>query len=245
MNRFVRLYPASWRVRYGAEFEALLADRPPSLADRIDIVRGAFDARLHPQRPGQPIPIGHRMPGLAVALAGLLVCIAFTGIALTGPGADWGGTESLLGIAVVLGIVGLPGTYMERYARPLQWAFCGGVGLILAAAVLPWPLDILALFGWWTLLLGGSLALAAARAGLPARASWMIVGVAFVPEFLISTGLSGVGAGLDGGNDRLAILALVLPYGLAWLLVGLLLMARGSPTFDDPVTSIDPATIAA
>ncbi len=69
MSRLVSLYPASWRSRYEDEFLAVLESRPPTVADRFDILRGAMDARLHPQVPGR-----HRVPdwsGVA-PLAGLL-----------------------------------------------------------------------------------------------------------------------------------------------------------------------------
>lgn len=49
MSGILRLYPQAWRDRYGEEFEALLADRPPSARHRLDIVRGALDAHLHPE----------------------------------------------------------------------------------------------------------------------------------------------------------------------------------------------------
>jgi hypothetical protein len=49
MSGLLRLYPRPWRDRYGEEFEALLADRPPTPRHRLDIVRGALDAHLHPQ----------------------------------------------------------------------------------------------------------------------------------------------------------------------------------------------------
>ena len=52
MTRLVALYPRGWRDRYEDEFLALLEERPPDPLDRIDIVRGAVDARLHPQRRG-------------------------------------------------------------------------------------------------------------------------------------------------------------------------------------------------
>ncbi len=42
----VRLYPASWRERYGAEFEALLAECLRTPLDVLDIVLGAVDAHL-------------------------------------------------------------------------------------------------------------------------------------------------------------------------------------------------------
>ena len=52
MSRLVALYPRPWRDRYEDEFLALLAERPPDPVERLDIVRGAIDARLHPQVKG-------------------------------------------------------------------------------------------------------------------------------------------------------------------------------------------------
>lgn len=49
LPRLLRMYPAPWRDRYGAEVADLLAARPPTTRDRIDIVLGAIDARLNPQ----------------------------------------------------------------------------------------------------------------------------------------------------------------------------------------------------
>ena len=55
MTRLIGLYPRTWRDRYEDEFLALLAERPPDPLDRLDIVRGAIDARLHPQVKGSPV----------------------------------------------------------------------------------------------------------------------------------------------------------------------------------------------
>jgi len=41
-----RLYPPSWRNRYGAEFEALLEECLHSPLDVLDVILGAFDAHL-------------------------------------------------------------------------------------------------------------------------------------------------------------------------------------------------------
>ena len=49
MTSLVRLYPRDWRDRYEDEFLSLLAERPPDARDRVDIVRGAIDARIRPQ----------------------------------------------------------------------------------------------------------------------------------------------------------------------------------------------------
>lgn len=88
MSAILRLYPRAWRERYGDELLALLEDRPPSTLDLVDLVRGAFDARLHPQLPGtQPVtperknPMSDRLPGLAAIGGGLLF---LAGVAMIG-----------------------------------------------------------------------------------------------------------------------------------------------------------------
>jgi len=47
VSAVLRAYPRSWRERYGAEMQALLADREPGWGDLLDLARGALDARLH------------------------------------------------------------------------------------------------------------------------------------------------------------------------------------------------------
>jgi hypothetical protein len=47
MSRLIKLYPEAWRRRYGEEFAALLEERPPTIPERFDIVRGALDAHMH------------------------------------------------------------------------------------------------------------------------------------------------------------------------------------------------------
>jgi hypothetical protein len=45
IRALLHLYPQAWRRRYGAEFEALLAQRPLGPLEVADVVRGAMDAR--------------------------------------------------------------------------------------------------------------------------------------------------------------------------------------------------------
>ncbi|HET7725956.1 MAG TPA: hypothetical protein VFK54_01400 [Candidatus Limnocylindrales bacterium] len=82
MSRLLRLYPASWRDRYGDELLDLLAARPPSVLDSIDIVRGALDARLHPQLLRERGAGDRRF--VAPLLGGVLLGVAWL-IALNGP----------------------------------------------------------------------------------------------------------------------------------------------------------------
>ena len=89
-----RLYPRSWRDRYGEEFEALLIAQPGSLRNIINVVCSAFRervARTHLAGERQTVPcFGSvvKTPSAAIpimmslsALAVVLVHIAVAGIA--------------------------------------------------------------------------------------------------------------------------------------------------------------------
>jgi len=47
-SRWLRLYPADWRARYADELAEVLAARPIDWHGRLDLIRGALDAHLHP-----------------------------------------------------------------------------------------------------------------------------------------------------------------------------------------------------
>ena len=49
MTFLLRLYPKSWRARYGDELAEILDAQPPSLGLFVDVLAGALDARLHPR----------------------------------------------------------------------------------------------------------------------------------------------------------------------------------------------------
>jgi len=48
MTWLLRLYPAPWRRRYGAEVAGMIADRRFSFRVAIDLIAGAIDVWLHP-----------------------------------------------------------------------------------------------------------------------------------------------------------------------------------------------------
>jgi hypothetical protein len=59
MTWLLALYPPRWRRRYGGELRALIGSQPFSLHAAIDLVAGAIDAWLEPQKiPMQPAPAG-------------------------------------------------------------------------------------------------------------------------------------------------------------------------------------------
>lgn len=50
MTWLLRLYPRPWRARYGDEVAAFLATERRTLRLTLDLIAGAIDARLNPQR---------------------------------------------------------------------------------------------------------------------------------------------------------------------------------------------------
>jgi hypothetical protein len=248
MSRLVRLYPGRWRERYEAEFLQLIEDRPPSLAGQLDIIRGALDARLHPQvvdAAPEPMPWTHRLPGLLSLLAGSSLCLGVLGIAF-GPGPDWGAAGTFLGVAPMLMLVSLPGDYLGRQGRRVPVALGLFAGSVVTANLLGWgvPASVI----WTVATLGaicGILATAALRAGIAPRGRWIaILGGVLLPMLLVAgitlvretTGVTLV----DVTASTTASFG--LPYGLAWLIVGLRMTVRGSPTIIDP--PIDTSAVA-
>jgi hypothetical protein len=68
---WLRLYPRDWRDRYEPEMRALLEARPLDRRMRLDLLRGALDARLHPRTP-PPLPwIAAIVGGAAWVICGL------------------------------------------------------------------------------------------------------------------------------------------------------------------------------
>jgi hypothetical protein len=74
MTWLLALYPPRWRRRYGDEFRALLASQRFSIHAMVDLIAGAIDAWLEPQRIRTPEPVttgpkeGETMIGTMVKL---------------------------------------------------------------------------------------------------------------------------------------------------------------------------------
>jgi hypothetical protein len=228
--RLLRLYPAAWRARYGEEFAELLASRPPALRDRLDIIAGALDARLHPQVAAVPAGIAGRARDRSVAallvVAGALLTIwAAIGLSFAGM---WDGSEeatarSLLGVSYASGVAGAVLVAIalllvaSRYDSSI--GAVGAVGGVLTGSGL-----VFASFGGGfaalALLVGGTLMLA-----------WRLRGrlVGTVPAVVLTvTTVLVVGAFIavaaSGWSDLGPFWILVL-YGPAWMLVGVDLRA--------------------
>jgi len=228
VTALVRLYPRAWRDRYEDEFLGVLAEAPPSFLDRIDILLGAMDARLHPEVPGDGRPNEHdvrrapsgRLGSIAAIAGGLLWAVAGVILAVAPLDPSSGNKDSTLGVVLVLlgslctaAAVLATADVMPRNARGVR-AMGLGIALGSVAILGGWPLLIIGIFAIWILtgLFAGLLALQGAR----------LIGLAL----LVSTAL------VVGMNTEDPRALLTIPFGLAWILLGAGLAAglRFTPT---------------
>ena len=237
MSALVRLYPRAWRDRYEAEFIGILESRPASTRDRLDIVRGALDARLHPEVPGSPDRPRPTMQPARLAAAAAVIAgvtwLAWVGFVLRdfrGWGA--GQPESATLMAVLSAVTGLAlaaaHVFLPLAGQATLRPF-GGVAASIAAVSFT-----LTAFGGGTILvfaLLGSIALAVAMAGrsLPALVAAIWVATSIV-VLVVMLGFVG------GGGQDVGLLSLLAPFGLSWILVGVTLGWRGVPS-QQPVKS--------
>ena len=235
MSRLLRLYPAAWRRRYEAEFLGLLEERPVGALLSVDVLLGAVDAHLHPNLIGsEPRPWTHRLPGLLAMTAGLIWSWFWVHVFLARPNEEWG--ESV-GIAVLLMFVAVPGDYLAAYGRRIGITIAAIVLAMFLGRALPWGLadgllNQVAGVVAWLLVATGVLTLVAIRAGIGRGLRWLLLAVTvLVPATIAVPILGGFGMGDSGGKT--AMLIALLPYGVAWLLLGLRMTIRGSATIHD------------
>ena len=220
MSAILRLYPRAWRERYGDELAALLEEHPSSLADQIDLIRGALDARLHPRVPGADVAPGRefamdrKVLGLLAAIGGLAWIAAGATMFLLPRTAEGDRDTSLafiefaVGMALIGTALGGLGTRPGSRTSTQTGVVISVISIVMAlAAPWPWPLFIGALLVFPFLTFGATLR--GYRNGvLPA---WIVV--AFV---LAAIGLI---AGMDGSVHTDTGLALFMLPGFAGLLL--------------------------
>jgi hypothetical protein len=223
MNAILRLYPRAWRERYGDEVEALLDEHPASLLDQLDLIRGALDARLHPQVPGtdvapeQEIPMDRKLLGILAAIGGLVWIGAVASMFVLPMGSDGyrqadlaflGFAASYVLIGVALGLLGTrPGSSQSRMTG-LVVVVISIVFVVLA--LIPWPIFVIPIFGFPILAV-----IAAARGSRNGVLPLWIVVAFFV-------GAVGLFAGSTGGIESDLGLALFSLLGVAALLLGVM-----------------------
>jgi hypothetical protein len=230
-SALLRLYPRSWRDRYEAELLAVLDQRASTIADRVDIARGALDAHLHPRLvSGEPEPPWtHRIPGVIAFGAGAIwTASVVLLLILAGPSAD--GSGLLVGSAIAM-FLSLPGQYMTAHGRRIALGLGLVSGCAVVAGLLPWPLLAAPFLAMYLLVLAGMLVLAGIRAGIGAPDRWRLLIVAIgLPVVLVAPVIVGVAPRVV---MPWLLAGILLPYGLAWTALGLRLLVRGSATFVD------------
>jgi len=229
MSRLVRFYPRAWRDRYEDEFIALLEARPPTTRDMLDVVWGAVDAHLHPQGDVAPQPWTHRIPGLFALIAGAMWSAVVLAFVFWHESAwTW---VILIPLSLLLMFLSLPGDYMAAHGRQIAIAV-GMVGLCIVVANLPYSLPtVVAGIAGYLIALGGLLTLAAIRAEIGSSRRWALLVLAVVVPAVVGFPIA---VGLGDISDETWLLAVLLPYGFAWVFVGLRLAIRGSATLVDP-----------
>jgi hypothetical protein len=199
MSVMLKLYPASWRARYGDEMAALLEAHSMTPRDRLDLVRGAIDAWLHPATPSL-VPAG------AALLGGGLWTIVSVGVLAQPVPLDWPGylletVPLAIGAAVSL-LVAATGCLLRagEVSSRLK-AFATG---LLVVGCLAW-IAMLAgtLLGW---VIGPALGAAQTAA---------MVGMAAVGVTLIRDRIDAIGLLL-----LVAPVALLIPSVMTWPLFG-------------------------
>jgi hypothetical protein len=243
MSRLVWLYPAAWRTRYEAEFVALLEDRPPSLLARVDIVRSALDAHLHPQvlepRAAEPVP---PLPEGDIRLSRRLGLGAFAGTVLWmtawalyaaapvvydgyGPYRDGAAAGPLLFGAVALLAGGLIGQ-LVRLPRSARLARIGAVVAVpftLLWGLAPWLL-------WAAVpMIGGLVALAVGARMSRAWSNWPAGSVAVACVVVVGLVTYGMTAEVDRMAGGVLLMVAAVAFTPAWLgVAGTLVAARGT-----------------
>jgi hypothetical protein len=201
-SRLIALYPAAWRRRYGDELASVLEVERLTMADRVDLVRGAIDAHLHPNRPSplpavaaltagaiwtahaialatQPVPLdwpGYLFEALPLALLG----VAVLGPAMVGLWLRVGDDDGAIGrLGLVIGIAGLALWFVALLAASLGIDYGAGTAIAATVAMVGTAMVGLALAGRRSPLLGGLVAGAALAGVAPPGIGWPLFGAAW------------------------------------------------------------------
>jgi hypothetical protein len=238
MSALIRLYPPGWRKRYEAEFVALLEARPPTLYDRFDIVRGAVDARLHPQvresESPEPSPVVEgpddtvvvRRLGYAAIVGAAAWLFAWWYAAVGAPvvydgyGPHRDGTSIAIPVLMLSMFLLVGGLIGHMIVLP------GGRKAARAGAIAAIPLLILWSFGPWIVWfgLGSLIALVTFAVGSLRAPHWPVAAAAGVIVGIV--GVVGLGVAVAGlvnlGNDipYEALFVITATATPIWLAVG-------------------------
>lgn len=232
----IRLYPASWRARYGEEFEAILEERDLGPFDVADILLGAMDAQLRLRGRGAVshgggLSMTLRIGGFAAVIgAGLLAAAALLGYGLVSVASAVQAFLLFTGlVALLVALAGLSAFQARAHPRLTWGAFAmTAVGTSVAAigVVTTTPDTYWALWvgGLLTALLGSALfAISTYRTATLSRPGAVLLGVGSVLPFV-------------GLNQQPVYLASVICFLLGWMVLGVQAIR-----LDRPATTPRPA----
>ncbi len=221
MSRLLRLYPAAWRERYGAELRDLLTERPPTRRDQVDLARGALDAWLHPQvlshgsqQEGDVMAPRNITAGLG-ALVGGGIWVA-SGLLINASKFDPSTGYREASAAILVLVVGavVTGVAAVALATTSPTGRKAGIAMVVLGLLiaLPWPLPVVGLFGY--------------------AAATIAFGNVFTRDYgqLLGIPLAIAGLLLPAMNLQDERALLTIPLGLAWLAIGALVILRPAPT---------------
>ena len=227
MSTLLRLYPREWRERYQDELLALLEEHPPTLSDQFDLIRGAVDARLHPQvrgasAPENEIPVNQRLLGALAAVGGVPWILGLASLFVL-PRDAYGDRDSSVAFVAIIfagACIGIAlGELGTRRANPSSRR----VGHAIAAAhmaaaatmLFGWPMFIIGLYAFPVL--GILAAVRGVRNGVVPR--WLVL--AFL-AFGIATMV-----GYLGGTAQDVAIVMMSALGVAGLALGARALGRG------------------
>lgn len=230
MTALLRLYPRAWRERYSDELVALLEDHPASVVDHLDLIRGALDARLHPQvrgaaaKPDKEIPVNQRLLGVLAAIGGIAWIIGVASALILPPDefGDHDNTYAVIGVAIGSSLIGIAlGEFGTRQGSRTWIGHAIAIaGIALGLTVLMgWPFFILGLVGIPIVIMLG-----AARAYQTNRLPGWSVAVIGVASVAALVGVFGTGGGF-------VLFGLI---GVAGLVIGLLAFRAPAPVASAP-----------
>ena len=198
----IALYPAAWQRRYGDELVSHLEAGGLSLRDRVDLVRGALDAHLHPNQPSL-IPVISALTAGALATAHALALaaqpvpldwpgyladalpLALLGVALLLPAAVglWlrlGDADGVLGrLGIVIALTGHAAWLAALAAAALQVEYGPLTAAAATVAMLGTALLGVALAGRRAAMLGALLVVAALAGVAPPALGWPVFAAAW------------------------------------------------------------------
>jgi hypothetical protein len=241
MSVLLRLYPRAWRERYGDEIAALLEERPASMLDHLDLIRGALDARLHPQvagaatTPDKEIPVNQRLLAAMAAIGGIAWTIGVASIFVLQRDAfgDRNLTLAMIGMALAIAFIGIAlgelGTRNGSATSRRTGHAISAVSIVLGLTLpMIWLVFLFGLFGFP--IMAAMLAIRGTMNGV--FPGWFAV-VSTAAAFAV---LGGIGIDTQAGKDQSLVLLAVVglpPLLLAWLaLRGTAALSAAPPDLD-------------